>query len=78
MGQVYQCWWRICREVIFFSDPSTACFAFYIHFWPIYWLSRIQMSQFTTLTTQRKSGTDTVHCRVSLLHILTDTTNNNT
>jgi hypothetical protein len=19
MGQVYQCWWRICREVIFFS-----------------------------------------------------------
>jgi hypothetical protein len=30
MGQFYQCWWRICREInIFFSGFE--CFMFYIH-----------------------------------------------
>jgi hypothetical protein len=32
MGQVYQCWWRICREIIFFSGSNIIRFTFYIHF----------------------------------------------
>jgi hypothetical protein len=38
MGQVYQCWWRICREVIvfFFPGSNIACFTIYIHLWPFY------------------------------------------
>jgi hypothetical protein len=31
MGQAYQCWWRICREIIFFPGSNLACFTFYIH-----------------------------------------------
>jgi hypothetical protein len=38
---VYQCWWRICREIIFFSGSNIIRFTFYIHFWPIYWLSLV-------------------------------------
>jgi hypothetical protein len=39
-GQVYQCLWRICREInVFFPGSNTTCFTFYIHLWPIYWLS---------------------------------------
>jgi hypothetical protein len=42
MWQVYQCWWRICRQIFFFFPVSNiSCFTFYIHFWPIYWLPRI-------------------------------------
>jgi hypothetical protein len=38
MGQLYQCWWRICREInAIFS--SFKYHMFYIHFWPIYWFS---------------------------------------
>jgi hypothetical protein len=38
MGQVYQCWWRICREinVLFFSGSNITCFTFHIHLRPIY------------------------------------------
>jgi hypothetical protein len=39
MGQVYQCWWRIRREInVFFFPPGSniTCFTFYIHLWPIY------------------------------------------
>jgi hypothetical protein len=40
MGQVYQCWWRICREInVFFPDSNIIYFKFYIHLWPTYWLS---------------------------------------
>jgi hypothetical protein len=40
MGQVYQCWWRIRREInISFSGANITCFTFYIYLWPIYWLS---------------------------------------
>jgi hypothetical protein len=40
IGQVYQCWWRICREVnVFFSGSNIACFTFYIHLLRIYWPS---------------------------------------
>jgi hypothetical protein len=31
MGQVYQCWWKICREIIFFSGSNITRFTFYIH-----------------------------------------------
>jgi hypothetical protein len=31
MGQVYQCWWRICREMIFFPGSNIICFMFYIY-----------------------------------------------
>jgi hypothetical protein len=43
MGQVYQCWWRICREinVFFFPGSNITCFTFHIHLWPIYWLSLV-------------------------------------
>jgi hypothetical protein len=41
MGQVYQCWWKICREVNVFLSSNTTCFTFYIHLWPIYWLSLV-------------------------------------
>jgi hypothetical protein len=35
MGQVYQCWWRICREinVFFFAPSNITCFTFYIELW---------------------------------------------
>jgi hypothetical protein len=39
MGQVYQCWWRICRELNAFSSSNITCSMCYIHFCPIYWLS---------------------------------------
>jgi hypothetical protein len=32
MGQVYQCWWRICREInVFFQGSNITCFTFYIN-----------------------------------------------
>jgi hypothetical protein len=32
MGQVYQCWWRICREInVFFQVRISDVFKFYIH-----------------------------------------------
>jgi hypothetical protein len=40
MGQVYQCWWKICREKeMFFSSFEYYIFTFYIHLCPIYCLS---------------------------------------
>jgi hypothetical protein len=37
MGHVYQCWWRVCREInVFFPSSNITCFTFYIHLWPIY------------------------------------------
>jgi transposase len=38
MGHVYQCWWRIRREInVFFSRfEYIIYFTFYIHLWPIY------------------------------------------
>jgi hypothetical protein len=43
MRQVYQCWWRICREInVFFSRFKYHTFYIlypYIHLWPVYWLS---------------------------------------
>jgi hypothetical protein len=35
---VYQCWWRICREIFFFPGSNITCFRFYIHLLPIFWL----------------------------------------
>jgi hypothetical protein len=40
-GQVYLSWWRICREINDFLGPNITCFTFYIHLWPIYWLSLV-------------------------------------
>jgi hypothetical protein len=35
MGQVYQCWWRLCRDInIFFPDSNITCFTFYINLRP--------------------------------------------
>jgi hypothetical protein len=31
MRQVYQCWWRICREINVFPLSNITCFAFFIH-----------------------------------------------
>jgi hypothetical protein len=40
--EVYQCWWRLCQNInVFFLGLNIACFTFYIHLWPIYWLSLI-------------------------------------
>jgi hypothetical protein len=39
MGQVYQCWCKICREINFFSGWNITCFTFYIHLRPVYWIS---------------------------------------
>jgi hypothetical protein len=46
MGQVYQCWWRICKEinVFFFWCSNITWFTFYVHLWPVYWLSLIYMN----------------------------------
>jgi hypothetical protein len=40
-GQVYQCWWRICREIHVF--PRFECHIFYVlySFVTIYWLSLV-------------------------------------
>jgi hypothetical protein len=44
MGQVYQCRWRICREIntYFFPGSNITCFTFYIRLWPIYWLTLLR------------------------------------
>jgi hypothetical protein len=43
---VCQCWWRICREIMFFFPGSNiTCFTFYIHLWPVYWLSFLHYSE---------------------------------
>jgi hypothetical protein len=44
LGQVYQCWWRMCREINAFPRLNIACFTFYIHLWPVYWLSLVYWS----------------------------------
>jgi hypothetical protein len=31
MGQVYQCWWRICRKINIFPVSNITCFTCYIH-----------------------------------------------
>jgi hypothetical protein len=36
MGQVYQCWWRICREITVFFPHYDIYFTFYIYLWPVY------------------------------------------
>jgi hypothetical protein len=42
MGQVYQCWWRIYWEIMFFFQVQISRFTFYIHLRPIYCLSLIK------------------------------------
>jgi hypothetical protein len=32
MGQVYQYWWGLCREINVFPGSNITCFTFYIHF----------------------------------------------
>jgi hypothetical protein len=51
MGQVCECWWRICREIIFSPDSNITCFTFYVHLWPIYWLSLV-LTYVTSASTQ--------------------------
>jgi hypothetical protein len=41
MGRMYQCWWRIFHEINGFPGSNITCFTFYIHLWPIYWLSHV-------------------------------------
>jgi hypothetical protein len=37
MGQVYQCWRRICREInVFFPVSNITCFQLYMNLWPVY------------------------------------------
>jgi hypothetical protein len=40
LGQLYQCWWRIYREINVFPGSNVTCVTFHIHLWPIYWLSQ--------------------------------------
>jgi hypothetical protein len=42
MGQVYRCWWRICREINVFTRFEFHMFYVYIHSRPIYLLSLVQ------------------------------------
>jgi hypothetical protein len=45
MGQVYQYWWTVCREInASFSGSNITCFTFYINLWPMYWIPRIIIS----------------------------------
>jgi hypothetical protein len=47
IGQVYQCLWRICREIaVFFSGSNITCVTFYIYLRPIYWLSLLELKLF--------------------------------
>jgi hypothetical protein len=41
MGQVCQCWWRICQEINAFSSSNITCFTCYIYLLPIYWISLV-------------------------------------
>jgi hypothetical protein len=42
MGQMYQCWWRICREKNVYSRFEYHMFYVVLfHLWPIYWLSLV-------------------------------------
>jgi hypothetical protein len=41
MEEVYECWWRICRETKFFPISNITYFTFYIHLWRTYWLSLV-------------------------------------
>jgi hypothetical protein len=41
MGQVYQCWCRICQEINDFLGLNIICFMLYIYLWPIYLLSLV-------------------------------------
>jgi hypothetical protein len=33
------------RNKFFIPDSNTTCFTFYIHLWPIYWLSRVHTAE---------------------------------
>jgi hypothetical protein len=59
MGQVYQCWWRICGDM-FFPGSNITCFMFYIHFWPIYWLPHSSSSSSNRLFNDAISNLDDV------------------
>jgi hypothetical protein len=41
MGQVYQCWWGICREIHVFSTFEYHMFYVLYPFVPIYWVSLV-------------------------------------
>jgi hypothetical protein len=36
MGRMYQCWWRLCREINVLPGSNIRCLTFYFHFWPVY------------------------------------------
>jgi hypothetical protein len=41
MGQVYQCWWKICREINgCFPGSNIACVAFYTYLCDLFTLPR--------------------------------------
>jgi hypothetical protein len=46
---VYQYWWRIGREKMFFPGAKIIYFQFYIHLWSIYWLSVVYCNCHQTL-----------------------------
>jgi hypothetical protein len=45
MGRVYQCWWWLCREIMFAPGSNITCVAFCIHLWATYWLSLVYRSK---------------------------------
>jgi hypothetical protein len=53
MGQMYRCWWRICREINVFPNSNIKCFTFYIYLKHIYWLSFILWQAEGLLASQR-------------------------
>jgi hypothetical protein len=64
MGQMYQCRWRICREIKFCSGANITCFAFYIYLWPTYWFF-LRITIITTTTTQRVTDLLTLEMHLS-------------
>jgi hypothetical protein len=50
IGQVYQCWWRICSNI--------ACFTFYIHLWRVYWPSIVHTGFLLDLFFEPEDGGD--------------------
>jgi hypothetical protein len=69
MGQVYQCWWMICREInIFFPGSSITSFTFYIHLWPIYWLSIISLRLIFLVHTRKSTTWSTSGFPPKMLH----------
>jgi hypothetical protein len=39
MRQIYHYWQKIWQEILLLSGSNITYFTFYIHLWPIYWLS---------------------------------------